>query len=269
VEGHELAIIVNADDFGLSAAINTGIVQAFASDLISSTTLIANGPEFDDACGLALQNGFAPKVGIHINLDEGVPLTERIRECTHFCDDTGNFLPRRRWHLGARPLTITQRRALRGEVQEQISRCRQAGIGLSHADSHHHKHVEWNLIGVIINVLKSEDIPFLRLARNIGPGIAWSKDIYKRAINARIRQAGLAGVAYFGSTSDVRHALSMRPAFESTRGIEVMCHPAISGHNQVNDYTSGTELAVDVSELEAFRPWVSYSDLGRDQQRHF
>jgi predicted glycoside hydrolase/deacetylase ChbG (UPF0249 family) len=38
-------IIVNADDFGMSAEVNRAIVEAFENNVISSTTLMANMPQ--------------------------------------------------------------------------------------------------------------------------------------------------------------------------------------------------------------------------------
>jgi len=41
---------VNADDFGMSPRINHAILQAFENGLISSATIMANMPAFEDAC---------------------------------------------------------------------------------------------------------------------------------------------------------------------------------------------------------------------------
>ena len=43
------AIIVNADDFGLDAAVNKGIMEAFSSGILSSATIMANCPGFEEA----------------------------------------------------------------------------------------------------------------------------------------------------------------------------------------------------------------------------
>ncbi len=42
-------IIVNSDDFGISDSVNTAIVSAFERGCISSTTLMASMPGFQDA----------------------------------------------------------------------------------------------------------------------------------------------------------------------------------------------------------------------------
>ena len=42
-------LIVNADDFGLTPGVNEGILRAFREGILTSTTLMANAPAFDDA----------------------------------------------------------------------------------------------------------------------------------------------------------------------------------------------------------------------------
>ena len=49
-------LIVNADDFGLTEGVNTGIVEAFQKGVLRSASLMANGRAFDDAVRLALEN---------------------------------------------------------------------------------------------------------------------------------------------------------------------------------------------------------------------
>src|SRR5690606_10006865 len=45
-------VIINADDFGLSSDENRTIISAFQQGLISSATLMANMPAFEEACAL-------------------------------------------------------------------------------------------------------------------------------------------------------------------------------------------------------------------------
>ena len=83
-------IIVNADDFGLNKSCSCAIKEAFSKGLISSTTACANGEYISEAYQLARENHFEDKVGIHINLTEGVPLTDKIKEDPFFCEN-GKF----------------------------------------------------------------------------------------------------------------------------------------------------------------------------------
>src|ERR1700689_377528 len=68
-------LIVNADDFGLTAGVNRGIVEAHTGGIVSSTTLMASSGRFDDPVQLACSN---PKlsVGCHLVLVDGSPLLD-------------------------------------------------------------------------------------------------------------------------------------------------------------------------------------------------
>src|SRR5712672_1191198 len=87
-------IIVNADDFGMSAEVNRAIVEAFENNVISSTTLMANMPGFDEACELAHRHRLVSKIGLHLNLTSGYPLSSPIRRCARLCDTNGMFRAR-------------------------------------------------------------------------------------------------------------------------------------------------------------------------------
>ena len=80
------ALIVNADDFGLTESCTKAIAEAFRLGLISSTTACANGEAIENAYRIANENGFLDRVGIHINLTEGAPLTEGIKNDPFFCE---------------------------------------------------------------------------------------------------------------------------------------------------------------------------------------
>src|SRR5260370_42450098 len=84
-------IIVNADDFGMSAEVNRAIVEAFENNVISSTTLMANMPGFDEACELAHRHRLVSKIGLHLNLTAVYPLSSPIRRCAGFAIPMGCF----------------------------------------------------------------------------------------------------------------------------------------------------------------------------------
>ena len=65
-------LIINADDFGLTAGVNRAIAEAHSRGIVTSSTLMATGAAFDDAVALARQN---PRlsVGCHVLLVDGSP----------------------------------------------------------------------------------------------------------------------------------------------------------------------------------------------------
>jgi predicted glycoside hydrolase/deacetylase ChbG (UPF0249 family) len=89
-------LVLHADDFGMSEAVSRGIVQGFTHGLLTSTSILANGPACDFALAQwrdlqarksrgdlpslekrrRLHDSTAPfDLGIHLNLTEGRPLT--------------------------------------------------------------------------------------------------------------------------------------------------------------------------------------------------
>lgn len=73
-----IKLIVNADDFGLNEGVNNAILQSFSLGYITNTTLMVNMPGTDDAVKRAKEYGVWEKVGLHINLFEGIPLNPNL-----------------------------------------------------------------------------------------------------------------------------------------------------------------------------------------------
>ena len=251
-------MIVNADDFGLDHAANAGIAVAFERGLVSSTTLMANQPGFEEAVQLAHDFRLARHVGIHVVLTHGVPLTDPIRRLERFCAADGSFHPglrdERVWHVSR-----AERDALRVELDAQVRRVRDAGLSVTHLDSHHHVHNEWAIGGVLIDVARSHGIQHVRLARNCGSGIGLASASYKRLFNRRLRARGLAETRWFG---DARDWLALRDA--GTRGdalddFELMTHPVLTADNRLVDPVfENQELSVVLAPVTPVASAVSY-----------
>ncbi|MET3847546.1 ChbG/HpnK family deacetylase [Paenibacillus sp. OAE614] len=68
-------VIINADDFGLSPAVNRGIIEAYRAGGITSTSMMVNMPGLADAVHAARSlPGLG--VGLHFNLTYGRPLSD-------------------------------------------------------------------------------------------------------------------------------------------------------------------------------------------------
>ena len=59
--------IINADDFGLSPGVNEGIIKAHQDGILTSATILANMPAFEDAVQLA-KSYPSLGVGLHLNI---------------------------------------------------------------------------------------------------------------------------------------------------------------------------------------------------------
>ncbi|MEN6350842.1 MAG: ChbG/HpnK family deacetylase [Syntrophomonas sp.] len=228
-------IIINADDFGESAQKNRAIIQSFNQGLVSSTTIMANGEAFEEACQLAHENGLVKRIGVHVNLFTGQPLTEMIKHCPRLCNTDGEFdfklkIANRNWL----PMSPVERIALFQEISEQINLCRKNGLSIFHADSHHHQHNELSIIPVMVNAVRGNNISYLRPLRNMGGGICGPKMCYKRILNYRLRLNGMMGVDLFGDIDDFaahQHCLVQNRHYR----IELMCHPQYDTGSHIVD----------------------------------
>ncbi|WP_181454459.1 ChbG/HpnK family deacetylase [Paenibacillus dendritiformis] len=64
---------MNADDFGYSEPVNTGIMEAHSFGIVTSSSLMANMPAFQQAVGWALRTP-SLGVGLHFNLTCGTAI---------------------------------------------------------------------------------------------------------------------------------------------------------------------------------------------------
>src|ERR1700679_91642 len=131
-------LIINADDFGLSSIVNRAILTSMEEGLVTSTSMMANMPGFEHAVGLVRVHAkLAGRIGVHLNLTEGRPLSKPILDCPLFCNDQGVFAYQRT------PLFFLSkkvREAVYLEFKAQVERMLDAGIKPIHLDSHHHIH---------------------------------------------------------------------------------------------------------------------------------
>ena len=252
------AIIVNADDFGLTESCTKAIAEAFRQGLISSTTACANGAAIEEAYKIAVENGFLNCVGIHINLTEGAPLTEGIKTDPFFCAG-GVF------HGQINRLKKPGKKTLanlEAEVAAQIERLKALGFPISHADSHHHIHTAVFLIGTIETVLHQYGIGKIRLHRNLG-AIRFYKKIVKNRFNKNLQKQGFTTTEKMGSLED----LTAVPEVAKAHLTEIMVHPDFDrsgGLIDRTDYTDGVPTGRPLADLLPYlqnETLISYGEL--------
>jgi chitin disaccharide deacetylase len=235
--------IINADDFGASPAVNRAIEDCLRKGLCSNASLMANMPAFEEACELSHRNSWAKKIGLHLVLRDGPPLSDKIRRFPRFCGPDGQLCLTRPWSYVPRMvLSAPERNALAEEIRAQIRRCRKEGIPLCHLDSHYHLHTEWAIASVLIPIVKEERIPRVRLSRNCGR-LNVAKRFYKAFFNKRIESAGLAGTRYCGYLEDYRYCRARPGSFE------VLIHPAHASDGTVLAEPDGEPLEKALREL--------------------
>jgi chitin disaccharide deacetylase len=259
-------LIVNADDFGLTAGINRAIVETHTAGVVSSTTLIANGPQFDDAVTLARATP-SLSVGCHVVLVDGTPVSP-----THTVDtlrairsaEPDNFYTSLSAFAARATLGGFDRDQLVDEVVAQIKKIQSTGLQVTHLDTHKHAHIFPEILNALlraaricgVRAIRNPIVPIKALPARLFKG---KPHLWKRYSQVRVlhtfarhflkqtKRAGLLtpdgvlGVIETGATESggfsslLRQTLAALP--EGTW--ELVCHP---GYNDAELSAVNTRL---------------------------
>lgn len=250
-------LIINADDFGMSREITSAILSAMDQNLCLDTTLLVNFKDAEHAANLAIDTNKKDNIGIHFNLTEGIPLTDKIKKEKRFCNAEGFFHYKKQERIIA--LTATEKKAVFEELSSQVHLCRSFGIPISHADSHNHVHEEPGLLFAFMHLIRIEKIPFLRITNNIG-ATTLANQLYRKTYNTVLSLYKLSGTDYFGSTSDF---FQYPKPNEGNVITEIMIHPGAIIKDQVIDIYSNENLSLNLPEIIKGNRLISYNQLKR------
>jgi len=163
-------LVVNADDFGFTHDVNSGIVEAHQRGILTATTVMANGAAFEDAVRLARETPTLD-VGCHLVLVGGRSLV------------TGEALPatvgRLMGTLGRRGLDPV------AELRAQIERCLAAGLAPLHLDTHKHTHLLPPVLEAVARLAGEYGIRWVRRPFDFPltpEGVPWAQRVVSRAM---------------------------------------------------------------------------------------
>ncbi len=135
-------LIVNADDFGLTSGINQAVIALHRTGALTSTTLMAAAPKFQEAVELAQQYPTLG-VGCHVVLVDGIPVSPPHTIPTLL--DSDSRFPAFRSTLGrfARDLLLGRidPQHILLEATAQMQRLQTNGVVVTHLDTHKHTHM--------------------------------------------------------------------------------------------------------------------------------
>jgi hopanoid biosynthesis associated protein HpnK len=174
-------LIVNADDFGLTPGVNRAIVELHHAGVLTSATLMAKAGATSEAIAMARATPTLG-VGCHVVLVDGDPVLPPSEIASLIDQTTGRF-PVSLGVFLTRLFTGRIRSAeIEAEAAAQIARLQDAGLRLTHIDTHKHTHM-------FPPVLR----PVLRAARASGIGAVrnpfepeWAVRVTPRASLARV-----------------------------------------------------------------------------------
>ena len=188
-------LIVNADDFGLTRGVNRAIFEAQSRGVVTSTTLMANSGAFDDAADKATSSARAGahlSVGCHVVLVDGEPLLPAGQVATLLHRAASNGHPKFRDSLNDFVAASFRNKLnpseIEAEAAAQMERIQQAGVELSHFDTHKHAHM---FPAVLRPLLRAAGARKVRAVRNpfgqVWP-LPWSSVLRTRRLWKRFAQ---------------------------------------------------------------------------------
>jgi len=154
-------LIVNADDFGLTAGVNRAILELNSAGLLTSTSLMARAAATNQAIQAALA---APKlrVGCHVVVADGEPVLPAGEIPTLIDPITGRF-PISISSFLARLFTGRIRaEQIQSETAAQIAFLQGRGLHLTHIDTHKHTHMFPAVLRPVLRAARASGIHAVR-----------------------------------------------------------------------------------------------------------
>ena len=155
-----LAVIVNADDLGMSRQVNEATFDLMSKGRISSATVLANAPATAEAAR-RVPSFSRCSFGVHLNLTQFEPLTGG-HAARLLVDERGQMSRANE----TAPPGLERLRAIYLELCAQVERLASLGVRISHVDSHNHVHTRPFLFPVLKEVQRRYRIRRVRLAKN-------------------------------------------------------------------------------------------------------
>ena len=254
-------LIINADDLGLTAGVNRGILEAHGHGVVTSATLMANAQAFAEAVKLTQA---APRLGVgcHLVLVDGAPVLSAAQipsliDNRNEHKDEARFPERLSWFALLAMLDRLVPEQIEAEAKAQIRKLQSSGIAVSHLDSHKHTHMFPQVLRPLLRAAKTCGVRALRnpLApiRDMLLGersSSWNRWIKVRALQSlagKFRQAvqeagmitpdGTFGIVATGALDERLFRFMIENLPEGTW--EFVCHP---GYNDAELQSVRTRL---------------------------
>lgn len=230
-----MKLIVNADDFGYSRAVNYGIVDSFHFGIVTSTTMMMNMPGTEHAIQLAKQNPDLG-VGIHLVLTCRKPISGNVPSLV----TSSGYFKTKEEIMAFQDISEEE---VQREWIAQIEKFLSNNLKPSHLDSHHFVHSHPKLTAIIFHLAKKYHIP----VRN-DFGIRKDADITTTDVFYK---------NFFDQVATAESFYSLNSYVDKT--IEVMCHPGYLDEELLKHSSYHHQRAKEVEVLTSneVKQWVT------------
>jgi len=281
-------VILHADDFGMNAAVNAGILRAFREGCLTSTSLLVNAPSAEDGLNqwrelqaesessrlpslekrqLLGDCGASFDLGWHLNLTQGMPLTDEFPLALRSAE--GSFLSVGKLYARLIGSGSRYRDGLQAELSAQLQWMLDRGFFPTHVNGHQYVELIPVVSSVLADLLKKHAIRHVRFpcesslaATTLRHGefvnglIAFVKRCHAVPYSRRMSAQGFLGTdRYFGTAHAGRVSLPLIQEWlrrtEIGETVEIGLHPAES----LDRFSKATSASTDWDDpLANLRP---------------
>jgi predicted glycoside hydrolase/deacetylase ChbG (UPF0249 family) len=210
-------LIVNADDFGLSAGVNCGIIASHEHGIVTSASLMVRWSAAPAAADYARQHPQL-SLGLHVDLCEWI-----------YRDDT--------WTPLYEVVSLDDQQQIARETTQQLAAFRNlVGRNPTHLDSHQHVHLKEPTRSVLLALAREMDVPL----RHYASAVRYCGDFYGHDSKSRPYPQGISvdgliellarlppGVTELGCHPGEAEDLDTMYAHERRQEIATLCDPRI------------------------------------------
>ena len=259
-------VIVNVDDCGLHPAVGRAVSDLSKKNIVTSTSVLANGPWAHEAVKL---DGVG--LGVHLNILRGRPILP-LRDVSTLVGDDGLF-------VGRYPILFTRYvtggldfAQVRKEWKAQIEKLLDMGIKPTHFDSEKHIHAWPGLMEISMDLAREYGISWVRrpvektrIKADIG-SLRTAVLNFFGLFHKRSRQVAwpdtVWGIANQGKTLSPSRFITHVKSLKDVRVLEISCHP---GKPEPSD----PPLPQEFGPLRVGSQWqIEYDSLMRPQWKN-
>lgn len=144
-----MRIIVNADDFGFSEAVNRAVVKARRGGMLTSASLMVTGDAARDAVAVAKDD---PELAVGLHLALSCVRSTMPRDAVpNLVDHRSRFVNNPTAAGLKYYFSRAARRQLRAEIEAQFEAFAETGLVLSHVDGHQHLHAHPMVLPTVVD----------------------------------------------------------------------------------------------------------------------
>lgn len=227
-------LIINADDYGLTAGISQGILRSHVNGIVTSTSVLVVGRGFQRSAPW-IAGSDTLDVGIHLAAVGEDPPVLSSREIPTLVDGRGRLPSSWRAFIRLAAIGALDTDDVEREFRAQVAVARAGGLTLSHIDTHQHLHL-WPLVcEIVVKIAISEGIGAVRVPRSVDPKKRIPLNALADRLARRATDAGLvvpewsAGLDEAGHMHGQRFKRALDVLASRGEGVaEIGCHPGDS-----------------------------------------